>query len=90
MFLNSRQTITKRGTDENPSQMGMTVPYSILDTNYTSYASSWSCVEMFGMHVEVEWLWSRQPTLDADIKNSLTKKMADAGIKVDAMIDVKC
>ena len=68
----------------------MNVPYSILATDYTNYASSWSCVEMFGMHVEVEWLWSRQPTIDADVKAALTKQMADAGIKVDALIDVKC
>merc|ERR1719383_1475686 len=40
-------------------QMGMTVPYSIFATDYTGYAASFSCVEVFGMHVEVEWLWSR-------------------------------
>ena len=70
--------------------MGMTVPYSILATDYTGYAASFSCVEVFGMHVEVEWLWSRQPTLDADIKGNLTMMMKDAGIKTDVMIDVKC
>merc|ERR1712142_133857 len=71
-------------------QMGMIVPYSILSTDYTNSAASWSCVEMFGMHVEVEWLWSRQPTLDTETKSALTKMMKDAGIKVDEMIDVKC
>ena len=71
-------------------QMGMTVPYSILSTDYANSASSWSCVEMFGMHMEVEWLWSRQPTLDAETKAALTKMMKDAGIKVEQMIDVQC
>merc|ERR1712212_741326 len=51
-------------------QMGMRVPYSILSTDYANSAASWSCVEMFGMHVEVEWLWSRQPTLNADTKEA--------------------
>jgi len=72
------------------NQMGMRVPYSILSTDYANSAASWSCVEMFGMHVEVEWLWSRQPTLNADTKEALMKMMKDAGIKVDAMIDVQC
>merc|ERR1719378_2020581 len=90
--------ISKRTATWNPEngglmsmvQMGMTVPYSILATDYTGYAASFSCVEIFGMHVEVEWLWSRQPTLDADIKGNLTMMMKDAGIKTDVMIDVKC
>ena len=70
--------------------MGMIVPYSILSTDYINSAASWSCVEMFGMHVEVEWLWSRKPSLDADTKAALTTMMKNAGIKVEEMIDVKC
>ena len=70
--------------------MRMTVPYWILATDYTGYASSFSCVEMFGMHIELEWLWSRQPTLDADTKAALTKMLKDAGIKTEVMRDVIC
>ena len=70
--------------------MGMKVPYSILSTDYTGSAASWSCVEMFGMHVEVEWIWSREQTLKPETKDALVKMMKDAGIKVEEMIDVKC
>jgi len=69
------------------------VTYSILATDYTGYAASWTCVpSAFGWmgHLEFKWIWSRQPTLDEDTKAQLIDMMQQAGISTSGMVDVQC
>ena len=67
------------------------VTYSILATDYTSYATAWSCrPTTFGFHLEFKWIFSRQPKLDQDTKAQLIDMMQQAGISTSGMVDVQC
>jgi len=71
------------------------IPYSILATDYTGYAASWTCMETpFHVHLEFKWIMSRRPTLDQRTKAMLTDMMKDAGLSVDGrmdrMVDTQC
>ena len=67
------------------------VTYSILATDYTSYATAWSCrPTTFGFHLEFKWIFSRQPKLDQDTKAQLIDVMRQAGISTGEMVDVQC
>ena len=45
-----------------PAPLGLGWPYWILDTDYVSYASVYSCATFgFGLKYEYAWLFTRDP-----------------------------
>lgn len=63
----------------NLSPLG-TVPFWIVETNYSEYASTWSCGRMLWGHFQDAMILSRKPRLDNEVAKKLRTKFNGFGI----------
>ena len=58
-------------------------PYSVLSTDYQSYALVYSCSDYFGLfHIDFAWILARMHVLTDAVISQLHDKLAAAGVNI--------
>ncbi|KAK4300684.1 hypothetical protein Pmani_027137 [Petrolisthes manimaculis] len=57
--------------------------YNVLATDYTTYTSVFSCVNVLGFHVEQAWVLAREPSISQEMLDTAYSAYTQWGVNVD-------
>lgn len=64
----------------------MTGDYNVLATDYTTYTSVYSCVNVLGYRMEQAWVLAREPSLSQEDLENAYSAYTQWGVNVDNFI----